>query len=359
MTENLIEVRGVSKEFTMNDSFVDRLFGSDKPLRAVDDVSFDVKQGEILGLVGESGSGKSTLAKTVTKIHDPTEGSIKYRDAELASLSNKEMKEYRTKMAIIFQDPGSSLNRSKTAAQIIKYPMEVHGLYEGERDRRVNQLMDRVGLPPRLSNRYPHEFSGGQKQRIGIARALAVDPEFIVADEPVSALDVSIQAQILNLLRDLQMEYDLTMLFIAHDLSVIKHIADRVAVMYLGEIVEMADVDDLFGDFRHPYTEALLQSIPEPIPEKARNREVLEGEMPSPVDPPSGCSFHSRCPHATEECATTDPALRDVEAATTEHRAACIRTEEIDFDHSIVGTERDYDGRYEAEEFPSNSATPR
>ena len=217
---------------------------------------------------------------------------------------------------MVFQDPASSLNRRKTVAGIIKQPMRIHGLYKGERDERVDELMDLVGLSPQHSNRYPHEFSGGQRQRVGIARALAVEPEFLVCDEPVSALDVSIQAQILNLMEDLQAEFDLTMLFIAHDLSVIRHICDRVAVMYLGEIMEVAPTDQLFENPQHPYTRSLLRAIPEPDPTLARDRQALSGQVPSPIDPPSGCSFHTRCPEATEECAEVDPPLDAVEGPT-------------------------------------------
>ncbi len=325
-----MRVRGLTKHFVQNDGFIDRLFGADRRVKAVQDVSFDIHEGETLGLVGESGSGKSTTARAVLRLDEPTAGTVDYDGTDLTALSGSEMKRMRRRMQMVFQDPASSLNRRKTVGQIIKQPMEIHGLYTGERDARVDELMETVGLPPTHSNRYPHEFSGGQRQRVGLARALAVDPDFLVADEPVSALDVSIQAQMLNLLSDLQAEFDLTMLFIAHDLSVIRHICDRVAVMYLGELVELAPAAELFANPQHPYTRALLDSIPEPVPELARERDALSGEVPSPIDPPAGCSFHPRCPMATEECTRTDPSLDPVPGAPGVHKAACIHVEEFD-----------------------------
>ncbi|KAB1187488.1 MULTISPECIES: ABC transporter ATP-binding protein [Haloferax] len=355
-TDPLLSVSGLHKHFTQNDGFIDRLFGADETVKAVNGVDFEIAKGETLGLVGESGSGKSTTARSVLRLDEPTSGTVKYDGTDLTSLSESEMKEMRKQVQIVFQDPASSLNRRKTVGQIIKQPMEIHGLYKGERDARVNELMETVGLPPQYSNRYPHEFSGGQRQRVGIARALAVDPEFIVADEPVSALDVSIQAQILNLLTDLQDEFDLTLLFIAHDLSVIRHACDRVAVMYLGEIVEIADADELFTNPQHPYTRALLQAIPQPVPELARQREVLEGEVPSPLDPPSGCSFNPRCPDATEECTTVDPTLDDVGGATGGHKAACIHVDEFDRGAGVESMKQAVDERFSIENFDAEPA---
>ncbi|AKU08095.1 MULTISPECIES: ABC transporter ATP-binding protein [Haloferax] len=347
----LLSVSGLHKYFTQNDGFIDRLLGADETVKAVNGVSFDIERGETLGLVGESGSGKSTTARSVLRLDEPTKGTVSYDGTDLTALSDREMTEMRKRIQIVFQDPASSLNRRKTVGQIIKQPMEIHGLYEGERDARVDELMETVGLPPQYSNRYPHEFSGGQRQRVGIARALAVDPDFIVADEPVSALDVSIQAQILNLLEDLQEEFDLTLLFIAHDLSVIRHVCDRVAVMYLGEIVELADADELFSNPQHPYTRALLGAIPQPVPELARQRQVLEGEVPSPLDPPSGCSFNPRCPEATEECTSIDPTLDDVAGATGGHKAACIHVDEFETGAGVPSAAQGVDERFSIENF--------
>ena len=347
----LVEVRGLRKHFTQNDGLIDRLLGAEETIKAVDGVDFDIERGEALGLVGESGSGKSTTARSLLRLDEPTAGTVRYDGTDLTELSDGEMKAMRKRVQMVFQDPASSLNRRKTISQILKQPMEIHGLYEGERDERVDELMETVGLPSQFSNRYPHEFSGGQRQRVGIARALAVDPEFIVADEPVSALDVSIQAQILNLLKDLQDEFDLTILFIAHDLSVIRHFCDRVAVMYLGEIVEVADGTDLFESPQHPYTTSLLRAIPEPDPELARSRTVLDGEVPSPLDPPSGCSFHSRCPDATEECTGTDPSLEAIPGATPGHETACIHVDEFEPDTGFADEEAVEDERFSIEGF--------
>ena len=337
----LLRVRGLEKAFVQNDGLLDRLFGAERTVRAVRGVDFDVRAGETLGLVGESGSGKSTTARAVLRLEEPTAGSVTYDGTELTAMSEAELKAMRREMQMVFQDPASSLNRRKTVGQMVKQPMEIHGLYGGERDARVDELLETVGLSPAQSNRYPHEFSGGQRQRVGIARALAVDPEFLVADEPVSALDVSIQAQMLNLLSDLQAEFDLTVLFIAHDLSVIRHICDRVAVMYLGELVEVAPTEALFADPQHPYTRALLDAIPEPVPELARRREALSGEVPSPIEPPSGCSFHPRCPMATEVCAAEEPTLEPVAGAPTPHRAACVHVDDYDPGRGIPVDEAD------------------
>jgi peptide/nickel transport system ATP-binding protein/oligopeptide transport system ATP-binding protein len=346
----LVSVEGLTKEFVQNDGIVDRLLGATQHVEAVRGVDFEIKRGETLGLVGESGSGKSTTARSLLRLDEPTAGSVVYDGVELTDLSAGELTDMRKQMQMVFQDPASSLNRRKSVGQIIKQPMEVHGLYDGERDERVSELMETVGLPPRHANRYPHEFSGGQRQRVGLARALAVEPDFIVADEPVSALDVSIQAQMLNLMSDLQEEFDLTMLFIAHDLSVIRHICDRVAVMYLGEVVEIAETGELFTSPQHPYTRALLEAIPEPEPELARQREALTGEVPSPIDPPSGCSFHPRCPAATEECRHTDPALESIDGASAGHHTACIHVDEFE-PHTGIRTDDAIDQRYSIEQF--------
>jgi peptide/nickel transport system ATP-binding protein/oligopeptide transport system ATP-binding protein len=349
-SDPLVSVRGLKKHFVQNDGFIDRLLNADQTVRAVDGVDFDIREGETLGLVGESGSGKSTTARALLRLDEPTAGTVSYDGRDVTAMSSGELTEMRKRMQMVFQDPASSLNRRKTVAGIIKQPMRIHGLYKGERDERVDELMDLVGLSPQHSNRYPHEFSGGQRQRVGIARALAVEPEFLVCDEPVSALDVSIQAQILNLLEDLQAEFDLTMLFIAHDLSVIRHICDRVAVMYLGEIMEVAPTDQLFENPQHPYTRSLLRAIPEPDPTLARDRQALSGQVPSPIDPPSGCSFHTRCPEATEECAEVDPPLDAVEGADVDHLAACIYAEEFEPGGGVVGETGDED-RYSPENF--------
>jgi len=328
MTGSLLEVEGLGKTYSQNDGLLDRLLYEQTPVRAVNRVDFDVAEGETFGLVGESGCGKSTVARCVVQLDEPTAGAVRFRGTDLTELSDSEMKRRRTDIQMVFQNPASSLNRRKTVSQTLKDPLEVHGLYEGARDERVEELLRTVGLDPEQSNRYPHEFSGGQRQRIGIARALAVDPDLLVLDEPVSALDVSIQAQILNLLDDLQVEFELTMVVISHNLSVINYICDEVGVMYLGEIMETAEADDLFERPAHPYTRSLLRSIPEPMPELARNRGVLEGTVPSPIDPPSGCVFHTRCPAMTDECRDTDPDLEPVDAD-ADHQAACIHLGEL------------------------------
>jgi oligopeptide/dipeptide ABC transporter ATP-binding protein len=351
----ILKVRNLKKQFSQVDGIIDRLLGAPAPVKAVRGVDFDIYEGETLGLVGESGSGKSTTARSVLRLDEPTEGVVSFEGRDLTELSTKEMKAMRRRVQMVFQDPASSLNRRKSVGQIIRQPMEIHGLYEGERDERVNELMETVGLPPQNSNRYPHEFSGGQRQRVGLARALAVDPDFIVADEPVSALDVSIQAQMLNLLEDLQDEFDLTLLFIAHDLSVIRHICDRVAVMYLGEIVEIGPAAEIFANPQHPYTKALLDAIPEPVPELARDRSVLEGEVPSPIEPPSGCSFHPRCPDATEECTETHPELEPVEGAVQGHSASCIHVDEFVPDQGVRADAKAFDERFSIEGFDAEN----
>ncbi|MFB6263554.1 MAG: ABC transporter ATP-binding protein [Bradymonadaceae bacterium] len=309
-------------------------------VRAVDGVSFEIEEQETLGLVGESGCGKSTTGRAIIQLHRPTDGSVYYDGTDLATLSDSELEGYRQNLQMIFQDPYASLNPRMTVGSIIGEPLDVHDIASGEeRKRRVQELMDVVGLDPRYIRRYPHAFSGGQRQRIGVARALACDPDFIVCDEPVSALDVSIQAQILNLLERLQDEFGLTYLFIAHDLSVVRHISDRIAVMYLGNLVEVADSTDIYDNPKHPYTEALTSAVPVPDPdvESDRERIVLEGDVPSPTDPPSGCVFHTRCPYAWERCEKETPELREIDDG---HEVACHLLDEPERREKVDPTER-------------------
>jgi peptide/nickel transport system ATP-binding protein len=291
----LLRVQGLTKYFTQGSGLLSSVFGTET-VKAVEDVTFDIRRGETLGLVGESGCGKSTLARTVLRLLDPTEGSVLFKGKDLAALSGEGLRREREDMQMIFQDPQSSLDPRMKVGPIVEEPMKAHDLYAGEREERARMLLNKVGLDPQHYNRYPHQFSGGQRQRVNLARALAVNPDFIVCDEPTSALDASIQAQVLNTMKELQREFGLTYLFISHDLSVIRHISDRVAVMYLGQLVELAEVDALFDDPQHPYTEALLQSIPVPDPRATGSRGVLEGDVPSPIEPPSGCRFRTRCP---------------------------------------------------------------
>ena len=294
-------------------------------VKAVDGISFTVRRGETLGLVGESGCGKTTTGRCILQLYKPTAGQVIFEGQDLTQLKTKQMRAMRREMQVIFQDPYSSLNPRMTAGNIIGEPLIVHGLVKGKAEYRekVADLLQNVGLNPYMSDRFPHEFSGGQRQRIGVARALSVSPKFIVADEPVSALDVSIQAQIINLLEDLQSQFNLTYLFIAHDLSVVRHISDRVGVMYLGHIVEMADRNEIYRNPIHPYTKALLSAvpIPDPVLDAQRERVMLAGEVPSPLNPPSGCVFHPRCPIVTEDCSRVVPELREMGPG---HQAACI-----------------------------------
>ncbi|MGC4375395.1 oligopeptide/dipeptide ABC transporter ATP-binding protein [Fictibacillus sp. Mic-4] len=314
--EKLLEVKNLKKHFKVDRKAV---------LKAVDDVSFDIYKGETLGLVGESGCGKSTTGRTIIRLYEATDGEVLYEGKNVhGKKSARELKEFNRKMQMIFQDPYASLNPRMTVKDIIAEGIDIHRLAKNskERNERVYELLETVGLNKDHANRYPHEFSGGQRQRIGIARALAVDPDFIIADEPISALDVSIQAQVVNLLMKLQKERGLTYLFIAHDLSMVKHISDRVGVMYLGNLVELAGSDELYEEPLHPYTQALLSAIPVPDPEVERSREriILEGDLPSPINPPSGCRFRTRCPHAMDVCARVNPKWQEAREG---HWVAC------------------------------------
>ncbi|AWV89189.1 peptide ABC transporter substrate-binding protein [Bradymonas sediminis] len=308
-------------------------------VRAVDGLTFEIYDGETLGLVGESGCGKSTTGRSIIQLYTPTEGRVFFEDEDLTKLSPAEMHKKRRDIQMIFQDPYASLNPRMTVGDIIAEPLRVHNLAKGDEvDRQVQELMTIVGLDPRYVRRYPHEFSGGQRQRIGVARALASKPKFIVADEPISALDVSIQAQIMNLLNDLQEEFGLTYLFIAHDLAAVRHISDRIAVMYLGRMAELTDADTLYEKPLHPYTEALISAVPIPDPEveATRKRIVLEGDVPSPLNPPSGCVFHTRCPYAFERCKKDVPDFREVEPG---HWVACHLTDEPERRDGVDPTE--------------------
>ena len=311
MGEDLVEVEGLQMYFPITSGILFQRKVAD--IKAVDGVSFTVRKGETLGLVGESGCGKSTTGRAILQLYRPTAGAVRFGGETLNEVKGRSLRSFRRRMQMIFQDPYSSLNPRMNVASIISEPMVIHGLYKGnERTERVEAILDQVGLNPYFAKRYPHEFSGGQRQRIGVARALAVEPEFIVLDEPVSALDVSIQAQIINLLEDLQEEYNLTYLFIAHDLAVVRHISDRVAVMYLGKIMELAQSNELYENPLHPYTRALLSAVPITDPELERTREriILTGDVPSPVRPPPGCVFQTRCPIAIDECREVIPELR-------------------------------------------------
>lgn len=320
--EKLLEVNDLKMHFPITRGVIfQRQVGA---IKAVDGLDFTLYRGETLGLVGESGCGKSTTGRAILQLHRPTDGAVLFEGKDLTKTKGEELRKMRRRMQMIFQDPYASLNPRMTVGSIIGEPLEVHGIGSSRKDRqeRVQALLKTVGLNPYFVNRYPHEFSGGQRQRIGIARALAVNPAFIVCDEPISALDVSIQAQIINLLEDLQDELDLTYLFIAHDLSVVRHISDRIAVMYLGKIVELADRDELYANPKHPYTQALLSAVPIPDPqiENQRRRIILEGDVPSPANPPKGCNFSTRCPRVMDICRQQDPPFKEYGNG---HYAAC------------------------------------
>ncbi len=338
--ERLLEINNLRKYFPIKQGLLRREIGN---IRAVDDVSFYINEGETLGLVGESGCGKTTTARCILRAIDPTSGEILFRSEEggtvdVAAAPRTQLRSLRQEMQMIFQDPFSSLNPRMTLMDIVGEPLIITGVAKSEREDRVAELLSMVGLRPEFMRRFPHAFSGGQRQRIGIARALALNPRLIVADEPVSALDVSVQAQVLNLMMDLQSELGLTYLFVAHDLSVVKHISDRIAVMYVGKLVEMAPTDGLFDSPKHPYTAALLSSVPEPDPRVRRDRVVLQGEVANPANPPSGCYFNPRCEYATDICRSETPQLREIAPG---HYASCHRAEELSLGSATANTAAD------------------
>jgi len=321
MSTNLLEIKDLKKHFPIKGGFLGRTINK---VYAVDGVSFNVKPGETVGLVGESGCGKSTLGRAILRLHEPTSGSVKFEGQEITGLDVSEMRKLRRDMQIIFQDPFSSLNPRMNVRGILAEPFKIHNMgTKTEINKKIDDLLEVVGLPNEAADRYPHEFSGGQRQRIGIARSIALNPKLIIADEPVSALDVSIQSQILNLLTDLRSKMGLSYIFIAHDLAVIEHISDSVAVMYLGKIVEYASGDDLYAKPTHPYTRALIDAIPEPVINRNKKREILIGDVPSPIHPPSGCHFHPRCPIATEKCKSVRPELTNRASVAKPHWVSC------------------------------------
>jgi len=320
---NLLEVRNLKKYYSVKSGFLNK---DRRSVKAVDGINLSVKQGEILGIVGESGCGKSTFGRSILRLIEPTSGEVIFEGTNICGLKKEEMRLKRREMQIVFQDPGASLNPRLTVGEIIGEPLEVFHICEGkEKEERIYKLMDLVGINRAYINRFPHEFSGGQRQRLGIARALAVNPKLIICDEPVSALDVSIRAQVLNLMKELKDKLNLTYIFISHDLSVVHHICDRVAVMYLGRVVEIADKKQIYENPVHPYTKALLSAIPMPDPEVKRERIILQGDVPNPADPPSGCHFHKRCPYAKKECSETVPPFVTVEPG---HQVLCWLAEE-------------------------------
>ena len=333
---------------------IDRTVGH---VHAVDDVSLRLEEGETLGVVGESGCGKSTLARCFVRLLEPTDGAIRYRGQDITHLNRKQLDPMRREVQLVFQDPVSSLNPRKRVGQIIGTPLRLHGMEGGKVEGRVRDLLERVGLNPEHINRFPHEFSGGQRQRIGIARALAVDPQLIVLDEPVSALDVSIQAQVVNLLDDLQDDMGLSYVFIAHDLSVVRHVSDKIAVMYLGKLMEVSPARELYTKPMHPYTEALLEAIPIPDPEEnsRRERNVLGGEPPNPINPPSGCRFHTRCPHATEICGAVEPPLAEYAGG---HVTACHHPRNVTAAEASAATRSPLSPLSAGEDMPSANGAP-
>jgi oligopeptide transport system ATP-binding protein len=327
MTDNngkevLVRVEALKKHFPISRGFIfKRRVGA---VRAVDGVSFEVYRGETLGLVGESGCGKSTTGRTILQLYRPTAGDVYFEDVNLSTLEGRALNRMRRRMQMIFQDPYASLDPRMTVGTIIGEPLDIHRTHSGKkRQERVQELLDLVGLNPYFVNRYPHEFSGGQRQRIGVARALALQPDFIICDEPISALDVSIQAQVVNLMEDLQQRFGLTYLFIAHDLSMVRHISDRMAVMYLGKIMELADRVELYEHPLHPYTQALISAvpIPDPVADRKRQEIIMEGEVPSPANPPKGCNFNTRCPHVMDICLEQEPEFKEISSG---HRVACF-----------------------------------
>lgn len=345
----LLRAEGLKKHFAVEQGFIDRLFGDEKWVHAVDGVDLTLGERETLGVVGESGCGKSTLGRTLSRLYEPTAGTIHFEGEDISEAEGKRLKALRKDIQVIFQDPLSSLNPRKTVGETVGKPLSVHDIATGEeKDKRVAELFEEVGLSPGLRDRYPHEFSGGQRQRVGIARALAVEPKLIIADEPVSALDVSVQAQIINLMKQLQQDYGLSYVFIAHDLSVVQHVSDRIAVMYLGKVVEEGQTAEIFNSPAHPYTRSLLAAIPSVTGKIGRRKVYLDGNPPSPIDPPSGCRFHTRCPeYIGGECEDEEPSLRTVDSGERTgpeaHRSACHW---IDRDEAERAAQSPYEGAF-------------